>query len=216
LMSYYRNNSLHTLIIPSLVACCFLHTRTLRQDKLISIVRYVYPFLASELHLPWDQAQLEQYVLQILDFLLDKKILKQAGDKLKRPQRSDARFLLLTRLAHIAQPVLERYYMTFVVLWESGGNPLSESDLEQRCHLLAQKISMLYGINSPDFFDRQLFRHFIDTLFQLDMIERDDKGHLVFQQSFEQINVEIRILLSLEVRSTILQLLGSSRDPDME
>ena len=211
LMSYYRNNTLHTLIIPSLVACCFLHTRTLRKDKLLGIVSYVYPFLAAELHLAWNSEQLQQYVLQIIDFMVDKKVLKISGDKLKRPDRSDTHFLLLTRLAHVAQPVLERYYMAFVVLWESGEKPLSEAQLEQRCHLVAQKISMLYGINSPDFFDRQLFRHFIDTLFKLDFIERDEKGHLVFQQTFEQINLEIRILLSLEVRSTILQLLNSSR-----
>jgi len=214
LMSYYRNNSLHTLIIPSLVACCFLNTRILKQEKLISIVRYVYPFLASELHLPWNLQQLEQYVLQIIDFMLQQSILQMSGDKLKRPDRSDAHFLLMTRLAHIAQPVLERYYMTFVVLWETGGSPLNEAELEQRCHLVAQKISMLYGINSPDFFDRQLFRHFIETLYELGFIERDEQGHLTFQQTFEQINLEIRILLSLEVRSTILQLLNSSQQLD--
>ena len=105
--------------------------------------------------------------------------------------------------------------MTFGVLWESGGKPLSENELEQRCHLVAQKISMLYGINSPDFFDRQLFGHFINTLFDLDFIERDENGHLVFQQSFNKVNMDIRILLSLEVRSTILQLLNSSHHHDL-
>ncbi len=211
LMSYYRNNTLHTLIIPSLVACCFLHTRTMKQEKLFGIVNYVYPFLAAELHLPWNQEQLQQFTQQIIDFMVAQKVLIQTGEKLKRPDRSDQHFLLLTRLAHVAQPVLERYYMAFVVLWESGSKPLSESELERRCHLVAQKISMLYGINSPDFFDRQLFRHFIDTLFKLEFIERDENGHLIFQQTFEQINLEIRILLSLEVRSTILQLLHSSQ-----
>ncbi|MCK4709638.1 MAG: glycerol-3-phosphate 1-O-acyltransferase PlsB, partial [Gammaproteobacteria bacterium] len=65
LISYYRNNSLHSLILPSLVACCFLNIRTINQDKLISIVRYVYPFLASELHLPWSVQQLEEFIPQI-------------------------------------------------------------------------------------------------------------------------------------------------------
>jgi glycerol-3-phosphate O-acyltransferase len=102
------------------------------------------------------------------------------------------------------------------VLWESGGNPLSETELEQRCHLIAQKISMLYGINSPDCFDRQLFGHFINTLFEQGFIERDENGHLLFQQSFNQVNMDIRILLSLEVRSTILQLLNSSHHHDLK
>jgi len=214
LMSYYRNNSLHTLIIPSLVACCFLNTRTIKQDKLISIVKYVYPFLASELHLQWDETQLVEFIPQIIDFLTQEKVLSKKDQTLKRPDRSDIHYLILSRLAHIAQPILERYYMTFVVLWESGGNPMSEDDLEQRCHLVAQKISMIYGINSPDFFDRQLFGHFINTLFDKGFIDRDENNHLVFKESFNQVNVDIRILLSIEVRSTILQLLNTQHHHD--
>ncbi|MDJ0880391.1 MAG: glycerol-3-phosphate 1-O-acyltransferase PlsB [Gammaproteobacteria bacterium] len=214
LMSYYRNNSLHVLIIPSLVACCFLNTRTIQQDKLIGIVRYVYPFLASELHLQWNEQELVAFIPQIIDFLIEEKVLLKTNTLLKRPDRSDAHYLTLSRLAHIAQPILERYYMTFVVLWESGGNPLSEDELEQRCHLVAQKISMIYGINSPDFFDRQLFGHFINTLFEQEFIERDANNHLVFKDSFNQVNVDIRILLSVEVRSTILQLLNTQHRHD--
>ncbi len=216
LISYYRNNSLHTLILPSLIACCFLNSRVIDEDKLINIVHYVYPFLASELHLPWNEDQLNTFIPQIIDFLVSKEVLNKSDKKLIRPDRSDAHYMILTRLAHIAQPILERYYMTFVVLWESGEKPLSETELEQRCHLVAQKISMLYGINSPDFFDRQLFGHFINTLFDLEFIERDENGHLIFKQSFNQINMDIRILLSLEVRSTILQLLNSSHHHDLE
>ncbi len=214
LMSYYRNNSLHTLIIPSIIACCFLNARTIEQQKLFNIVSYVYPFLSSELHLPWSLQQLQEFVPQIVDFLVERQVLARVESRLTRPDRSDIHYLTLSRLAHIAQPVLERYYMTFVVLWESGANPLSEQELEQRCHLVAQKISMLYGINSPDFFDRQLFGHFIDTLFELEYIEKDKQGHLVFNQSFDKVNVDIRILLSVEVRSTILQLLNSRHAHD--
>lgn len=214
LMSYYRNNTLHTLIIPSLVACCFLNTRTIKQDKLIGIVKYVYPFLASELHLQWNETQLVNFIAEVINFLIKEKVLQKSNDTLKRPDRSDVHYLILSRLAHVAQPILERYYMTFVVLWESGGNPLSEKELEQRCHLVAQKISMIYGINSPDFFDRQLFGHFINTLFEQGFIKRDESNHLVFQDSFDQVNVDIRILLSVEVRSTILQLLNTQHRHD--
>jgi glycerol-3-phosphate O-acyltransferase len=81
------------------------------------------------------------------------------------------------------------------------------AELEQYCHLLAQKISMIYGINAPDFFDRQLFRHFIETALDLDYLEKNDADGLVFAESFEHINLDIANLLSVEVRSTILSLI---------
>ena len=215
LMSYYRNNTLHALIIPSLTVCSFLNIRHISQQKLIEIISYVYPFLASELHLPWNEQQLQSFIPQVIDFLIKEKLLIRKNDKLLRPDRSDVHYLMLSRLAHIALPVLERYYMTFMILWQSGDKPLTEAQIEQRCHLVAQKVSMIYGINSPDFFDRELFGHFIDTLFKLDFIERDADGRILFQESFNQINIDIRVLLSVEVRSTILQLLNSSHHHDL-
>lgn len=215
LMSYYRNNTLHTLIIPSVIACCFINVRTIKNEKLTSIINYIYPFLRRELHLPWTEQELAQFIVQIIDFLLAHDILTDNGERLVRPDRNDIHFLLLTRLAHIAQPVLERYYMTFVVLWESGSQPVTEAALEKRCYLVAQKISMLYGINSPDFFDRKLFGHFIETMSELGFIEKNEQGCLIFQDAFNRINLDIRILLSVEVRSTILQLLNSAHPHDV-
>ncbi len=210
LMSYYRNNSLHTLIIPSLVACCFTNARALKPARLRNILHYVYPFLATEWRLPWDEGVLDGLFEEIIVFLVERQLLIEREGKLRRPDRSDAHYLLLTRLGAIVQPVLERYYMSFAILWENGERPISDSALEERCHLVAQKISMIYGNNSPDFFDRQLFRHFIRSLIDLGFVERDDEGLLRLATDLEGVNIDIRLLLSLEVRSTILQLLNTS------
>ncbi len=207
LMSYYRNNSLHTLIIPSLVACCLINSRTVSVDKLLSLVRYVYPFIKSELHLQWNDKELETFVLNIIQHFVDEGYLSQKDNTLKRPDRSDKKYLPMTRLAQIVQPILERYYMTFIILWQSTDEPLTKQELETKGHLLAQKISMIYGINSPDFFDRKLFTHFIATLFKMDYVTKNENGTLQLSENFNQINIDIRTLLSVEVRASILQML---------
>ena len=97
--------------------------------------------------------------------------------------------------------------MTFIVLWQSAKTPMSEADLEQRCHLLAQKVSMLHGINSPDFFDRALFRHFIKTMIELEYLAESDDGTLNFTDGLDYISTDIRTLLSFEVRCTILAMI---------
>lgn len=206
-MSYYRNNSLHTLIMPALVACCFTNTRQMAVPRLMKITRFLYPFLKSELHLEWSDGDLKDLVTGILSELVDQNVLVKTKTGYKRPDRSDAGFLRLMRLALVVQPVFERYYMTFIVIWKSAASPMPVAELEQYCHLLAQKISMIYGINAPDFFDRQLFRHFIETALDLDYLEKNDADGLVFAESFEHINLDIANLLSVEVRSTILSLI---------
>lgn len=207
LMSYYRNNSLHALIIPSLIVCCLINSRQVSIPKLLSIVRYVYPFLKSELHLQWDDDELEAFVLNSINYFVAEGYLSQKNETLKRLDRSAKKHLPMLRLAHIVQPILERYYMTFIILWQSSEKPLTKQELETKGHLLAQKISMIYGINSPDFFDRTLFTHFIATLFKMNYVIKDGDGKLQFSEHFNNINLDIRTLLSIEVRNSILQML---------
>jgi len=210
LIGYYRNNSLHSLIIPALIACCFTNVRRVSRASVQRKISLLYPFLKSELQLEWQDSGLEEIVDECVKSLIDESLLEQLDQDLRRPRRSDHRFIQLIRLAHIVQPILERYYMTFIVLWQSSNAPLQEAELEHRCHLLAQKISMIYGMNSPDFFDRLLFRDFIATMLENEYLIKNDADQLEFAQNFNYISLDLRNLLSTEVRSSILSLIKAT------
>ena len=100
--------------------------------------------------------------------------------------------------------------MTCIVLWQTSPTPLEDGELERRCHLMAQKISMIYGINSPDFFDRRLFRDFIETMLENNYLRRNDSQQLEFAPGFDYVSLDLRNLLSTEVRSSILAIVKTS------
>ena len=210
MLSYYRNNSLHTLVIPALIACCFCNLRRVSRASVQRKIALLYPFLQSELQLEWPETDLASIVDQFIECMIDAALLESQDSGLRRPGRSDHAFIQLTRLAQIVQPILERYYMTFILLWQTADDPLDEKDLEHRCHLLAQKISMLYGINSPDFFDRLLFRDFIETLLEQQYLQRNAQEKLVFAPGFDFVRLDLRHLLSTEVRGSILAIAKTS------
>ncbi len=214
LNGYYRNNSLHVIIFPALVACCFANVRRVSRASVQRKIRLLYPFLKSELQLEWEPDELGDIVDQWIDSMVGEKLLEKLDDDLRRQPRSDHRFMQLIRLAHIVQPILERYYMTFIVLWQSSHAPLTEAELEHRCHLMAQKISMIYGINSPDFFDRLLFRDFIETMLENEYLKKNRKDQLEFAPGFNYVSLDLRNLLSTEVRSSILSLIKAVPHPD--
>ncbi len=207
LMSYYRNNSLHAIIMPALVACCFSNNRRLSVQSIQTKIRLLYPFLKSELQLAWQENELESLVDECIDGLVLSSLLKMSEGKLYRPPRSNHEFVQLMRLSQIVQPILERYYMTFIVLWQSSSAPLTMPQLEHRCHLLAQKISMIHGINSPDFFDRLLFGDFIETMVENGYLVLNAEEQLEFAEDFDYLSIDLRSLLSAEVRSSILSLI---------
>ena len=212
LMSYYRNNSLHAFIVPALIACSFSNRTKMTPEKMTRTCGLLYPFLKSELHLEWTQSQLTEIVESCTVAMVSQGLLYADESGLRRPGRSSRHFIDLKRLAQIIQPVLERYYMTFIVLWQSAKSPMKEDELEQRCHLFAQKVSMLHGINSPDFFDRLLFRHFIETMIERGYLQKEDNGRLLFSEQLDAIDLDTRNLLSIEVRASILSMIKPDAD----
>ncbi len=207
LMSYYRNNSLPAIVLPALLACCFINNRRLSLQSIRQKIQLLYPFLRSELQLEWQEQELETLLDECIDSLVNLSLLEKSDGKLSRPPRSNHEFVQMLRLGQIVQPILERYYMTFIVLWQTSSAPLTMTELEHRCHLLAQKISMIHGINSPDFFDRLLFRDFIETMIENEYLVVNDQDQLEFAEDFDYLRVDIRSLLSAEVRSSILSLI---------
>jgi glycerol-3-phosphate O-acyltransferase len=210
LIGYYRNNSLHSLVVPALIACCFTNVRRVSCASIKRKIGLLYPFLESELQLEWRDSELPDIIDECITCLIGESLLERNENDLRRPQRNSRRFIQLIRLGHVVQPILERYYMTFIVLWQTSAAPLEEAELERRCHLLAQKISMIYGINSPDFFDRLLFRDFINNALECEYLVKNEQLQLEFKPGFNYANLDLRNLLSTEVRSSILSLIKAN------
>ena len=55
LMTYFRNNVLHLMALPSLIACCFLNNRTMRTEDIQRLMWRIYPYVRDELFLRWTE-----------------------------------------------------------------------------------------------------------------------------------------------------------------
>jgi glycerol-3-phosphate O-acyltransferase len=68
----------------------------------------------------------------------------------------------LQLLAAGARETLQRYAITF---WLLSANPaMNRSTLEKESRTLAQRLSVLHGINAPEFFDKAVFSTLVLTL----------------------------------------------------
>ena len=61
-----------------------------------------------------------------------------------------------------ARETLQRYAITF---WLLSANPsINRSTLEKESRTVAQRLSVLHGINAPEFFDKAVFSSLVLTL----------------------------------------------------
>ena len=212
LLTYYRNNILHLLAIPSLIACCFNNAPTLGREKLLRYIKTTYPFLRSEFFLHWSFAELETVIDSALLKLSSSGLLtyNEGSNIYSRPRISTENHAQLSTMALVISPLLELYYMIFALLAEHGSDILSRERLEEQCHLMAQRISLMYEINSPDFFDKKLIANFINNLIEHDYVSINVSGNLELSDYALTEGRHTRRLLDKNMQYNILQMLRTS------
>jgi len=217
LMTYFRNNILHLLAVPASVACCFIQGRELEHAELQRLIRLIYPFMRKELRLKWDNADIDDVTTQAIEALLEHELLTRGRNKkiLVRPPAGSARAYQLLMLGQSMVPMMQRFYLVIAILVHQGSGKLSRSDLEALCQQSAERLSMIYGLHSPDFFNRTLFHDFIKKLQDLDVVRRNSDGKLEFDDSINSIGADARLVLGEEIRHSILSLTFESTGADV-
>ncbi|HEX4377630.1 MAG TPA: glycerol-3-phosphate 1-O-acyltransferase PlsB [Steroidobacteraceae bacterium] len=206
LATYYRNNVLHLFAMPSLIACCFLSNAAMRTDDVRRLASRIYPYIAEELFLRWSEDELNAVVAQILSALADLGLLESDGDIWRRPPPTSAAAMQLSLLAQNTIQTIERYYLVIALLIRTGSGVLTQKKLEDSCQLMAQRMTMLHGLNSPEFFDPSLFESFIDLLRNREVIRTDQEGRLMFDDVLMRVEADAQVVLSEQIRHSILQV----------
>ncbi len=208
LATYYRNNVLHLFAIPSLLACCFLSNAHMRTVDLKRMVWRVYPYIKAELAMRWTEEEIGGVVDRLLEAMARLNLLDGNEDSSEwhRPPPASVEAFQLSLLAEATIQTIERYYLVVALLLQAGSGAIGQNALEERCHLTAQRMSVLYGLNSPEFFDKTLFRHFIELLRRRNVIAAGEDGTIKFGDPLLGVAADAQLVLSEQLRHDILQV----------
>lgn len=212
LLSYYRNNVLHLFAAASWVACCFQNNRRMSRAGVVRLGRLLYPFIQSELYLPWTEEQFGERLQATIATMCDLRLLEfdvQSGMLSRGAGQTDEVFQLRV-VAHSLLQAFERYYIAISVLVKNGPRTLSGGQLENLCQLTAQRLSLLYAQTAPEFFDRGLFRGFIAKLRDLGIVWNDAEGKLDFDERMDAWARDSRVILGRELRHSIMKITPGS------
>ena len=208
LMTYYRNNVLHLFALPSLIACAFISNAVVPTDDIQRLAWRIYPYISAELFLKWTEEELPAAVDDMLQALARQGILEQVEGGLawRRPAPTSPRAVQLSLLSQATIQTIERYYLAIALLLQAGSGVLTAKGLAERCQLMAQRIGMLYGFNSPEFADRAMFDNFIALLLEREVLASGEGGVLRFDEVLERVAVDAEFVLSEQIRHSILQV----------
>ena len=203
LLAYFRNNIVHLFALPSFIACCFLSKPTQTRKHIIHWFKLVYPFLKSELSMHWTQRQIKLVADKTIDCLIEQGLIQEDGGKLELVGEKTQQIATLSKGVTLS---LQRYYMTLAILKERGQGSLNRMGLEGLSVKLAERISLIYEMDSPEFFDKALFKGFIEQLFNHRIIWPDEQGQITYGKALETIIDDAGLVLSQQLRGGVNQL----------
>jgi glycerol-3-phosphate O-acyltransferase len=201
LMTWYRNNVSHTLALPSLIACLVINRRRpLNKIPLRRMVDRVFPYLAAELHQKQDPQAVDRWLRHMVDGGLLQ--VTEAGGYSAPSVRSEARHQL-HMLANVVMPSLERLYIVVGLL--ATETPKTREALQHTSEQVAKKMSRIYGLNAPEFFDAQLFHTFIDRLVADGIVSENADGSLGYAQVVRDVLKAAEGIIDTDFRSAVLR-----------
>jgi len=87
---------------------------------------------------------------------------------------------------------------------------INAKQLEEESTQMAERMSMLFGLNAPEFFDKALFRGFIGVLVEKNVLTTNAEENLLFDEQIPAIADDAKLVLNAELRQAILQVTSLS------
>ena len=200
MLTWYRNNIMHLLALPSLVACLIVNRRRgISLERLKSGIELIYPYIAEELSANHN-ANTEETLASMAKLGL---VRREADIILPAAQQSEQRLPLL-QMSKLVNETLERMY---IVLSLAHHGQYTRENLCQRSQLAAQQMARLHGINAPEFFDQGLFDRFIDALLANQHLRTDDAQLLVTNSTIAETLHNARTVIDDKIRFALIPLM---------
>lgn len=194
-LSYFRNNMLHMLVLPSLVAISIVRLKRATTEEIYAICSALYPLLKQDFFLPWSSEEVGEQASIWINFMLENDFVNQHEGYYQEGERENE----LKGLSKHIEDTLIRYFIAGKVLIDAPEKQVPKKDYQTNCLALAQRFARIHGIQSPDFHDVRMFDSVLIVMRLSGDIVEDD-GEIEIIRDFSSIMKRGESLLSSEVR----------------
>jgi glycerol-3-phosphate O-acyltransferase len=181
LLTFYRNNILHMFALPSLVLGAAFAHKNLTHEGLLSLVQQLYPMLKREFFMYFSDEELTTYVAELVAYLKSIGMLIQKGQYLAAVEPASPEFHSAWLLSRSMQETWQRYAVVLSVL--ESEKTIGRAQLERQSTGVAERLSSLFGMHSPEFYDKNVLGTFVNALRENKHLHSREDGSLAFSES---------------------------------
>lgn len=203
-LAWYKNNILHAIILPALVATVWYRMPGPNRQSVSSFCKMLYPYLQQEYHLPWLLEEIENPLDQCHVALVETGMLKPSeGHGYVFDHGSQAALHTLKLLASIADTALNHYFVVLFVIQYKSENMSDLNALAARSIDLAQQTNP--SLATFELTDHGLISQFAKQLVQNNLIQISDSGDVRQDETVHKLIQTSSWWIAPELRTAVMQ-----------
>jgi len=200
-MRYYRNNILHTYMLPALVCRILECTAKINQDELIEKVDRLITLIKPDLFLWQTSHEIKAQVQQVLTVLSTQEMARQSKAGFWSLTDNTQLRATVRIMGECIDETMQRF--TIITSLISRLSPINKTDFEDKVVAIAKRLSVLNNINAPEFIDKKSQATLINSMITQGYITLDDAGLLTDSSTLAPIKSTITNLVDIEVLQSI-------------
>ena len=158
----------------------FAHKK-LTLTELHALVSTLFPLLKREFFMHRSVDEANEYVSELVKYMTEVGMLEQHGDHLSPPHTTNKNFHSAWLLSRAMQETWQRYAIVLHVL--ENEKVIGRARLEKQSQIIAERLSALFGMHSPEFYDKNVLSSFVNALRENKHVSNQDNGNLSFSES---------------------------------
>lgn len=200
---YYRNNILHTFLLPALICRLLDNTTKLNEEELISICHKLIDIIKPEFFLWQSSEDITEQVKSSLAALEELGMAKHTKAGFWSLIDDTDKLANVRLLSECGEETVQRLVLVSQIIHQSGG--INKRDLEEKMVAVAERLSKLNNINAPEFTDKKAQSSLINQLKALDIINTDEDGKFQSNDELVALKNVVSNLVDIKVLQTISQ-----------
>jgi len=202
-MRYYRNNILHSYIVPALICRLLDRHNKANFEMIVEQVQRIVLLLKGDLFLWQDQNEVTKQTEKILNFLTKQEIIKQT----KAGFFSVVDDVELSSNIRIMGECINETMQRFTIICSliNRFSPVAKTDLEEKVVSIAKRLSVLNNINAAEFVDKKSQATLINAMMEHGYINSDEDNKLVDSSTLGLLKSSVTQLVDIEVLQSIIR-----------
>ena len=202
-MRYYRNNILHSYILPALICRILERHSKIDIDTLLEQVQRIISLVKIDLFLWQSESDVVEQTEQIIKFLMAEGLIQKSKSGFLSVVNDVEQTSNIRLIGECINETVQRF--TIICSLTHRLSPISKNDLEDKVVAIAKRLSVLNDINAPEFIDKKAQGILIKAMIEQGYINKDENDQLVDSSTLGLLKSSVTQLIDIEVLQSIIR-----------